>query len=272
MINMEIVFIAHNGSNYDSHFIMSNLVENTEYPELLTNGDKILQMHIKACESKFIDSCYFLSLLLSKLSDTFNLPNVVKGTFPHCFNTPNNYGYVGLLPDLHYYEPDSLKEPARSKLIRWHGEHSTRVSFLADAGIDPFRSCTIAGTSHLKEKTIARVPPNGYRSMRNYSNKSMRWITYCKYKHAWSGGEMYLKDAKLWADVYYKSGNDKWVGAFLGCMYHGCPTCYDNLTLNTMLTKTMCDLYRETERWIKRVKTCGYMYSIMWECQWDKIC
>ena len=130
---------------------------------------------------------------LSKFSDTFNLPDVMKGTFPHCFNTPNNYGYVGLLPALHYYEPDGLKEPARSKLIKWHGEHSNdefifdreiheycttnmtllksgcmkfRASFLADTGIDPFRSCTIASacmhvfrTSHLKEKTIARVPP-----------------------------------------------------------------------------------------------------------------
>ena len=83
---------------------------------------------------------------------------------------------------------------------------------------------------------------------------------------------MYLKDAKLWADAYYESGHNKWVGAFLGYMYHGCPTCYDKQTFNTMLNKTMGDLYRETERWIERVKTCGYMYSIMWECQWDKIC
>ena len=79
-------------------------------------------MYIKACESKFIDSFRFLSMPLSKFSDTFNLPNVVKGTFPHCFNTPNNYGYVGRLPALHYYEPDCLKEPARSRLIQWHGE------------------------------------------------------------------------------------------------------------------------------------------------------
>ena len=84
----------------------------------------MLQMYIKTCESKFIDSCCFLSNPLSKFSDTFNLPDVVKGTFPHCFNTPNNHGYVGLLPALHYYEPDGLKEPARSKLIKWHGEHS----------------------------------------------------------------------------------------------------------------------------------------------------
>ena len=65
-----------------------------------------------------------------------------------------------------------------------------KASFLTDTGIDPFRSCTIAGacmhvlcTSHLKEKTIARVPPNGYRSMPNYSNKSMGWVTYCEKEH-----------------------------------------------------------------------------------------
>ena len=96
-INKETVFIAHNGSSYDSHFIMYYLVENTEYPELLANGGNILQMYIKACESKFIDSSCFLSMLLSKFIDTFNLPDVVKGTFHHCFNTPNNYSYVGLL-------------------------------------------------------------------------------------------------------------------------------------------------------------------------------
>ena len=116
---------------------------------------------------------------LSKFSDIFNLADVVKGTFPHCFNIPNNYGYDGLLPVLHYYEPDGLKRPARSGCMKFN------ASYLADTGIDLFRSCTIAcacmhvfGTSYLKENTIARVPPNGYRSMRNYSNKSMGWITY----------------------------------------------------------------------------------------------
>ena len=114
--------------------------------------------------------------------------------------------------------------------------------------------------------------------MRNYSNKLMGWITYCekitgvRYKHACSGGEMYLKDTKLWADAYYESGHHKWVGSFLGCMYHGCPTCYDKQTFNSMLNKTMGDLYRETEILIERIKTRGYMYSIMWECQWDMIC
>ena len=104
--NKEVVFIVHNSSKYDSHFILSYLVENTEYPKLLAIGGNILQMYIKTCESKFIDSFCVLAMPLRKFSDTFNLPDVVKGTFPHCFNTPNNYGYVDLLPALHHYESD----------------------------------------------------------------------------------------------------------------------------------------------------------------------
>ena len=82
-----------------------------------------------------------------------------------------------------------------------------------------FQSCTIAGacmnvlrTFNLKPNSIGRVLVNGYRSLRNYSNKSMEWITYCEkitgvyYRHAWSvGGEMYLKKAKAWAEAYYTS-------------------------------------------------------------------
>ena len=48
-INKDSFVIAHNGNNYDSHLILSYLVESTEYPELLSNGDNILQMYIKTC-------------------------------------------------------------------------------------------------------------------------------------------------------------------------------------------------------------------------------
>ena len=132
-----------------------------------------------------------------------------------------------------------MKDPLRTQLIEWHKAHENDVfdfakeiheycksdvqllksgcikfrnAFITDTGIDPFQSCTIAGacmnvmrTSHLKPKSIGRVPVSGYRSLRNYSNKSMEWITYCEkitdvsYRHAWSvGGEMYLKKAKAW--------------------------------------------------------------------------
>ena len=70
---------------------------------------KILQMYIKTCKYKFMYSCCFLSIPLRKFSDTFNLSNVVKGTFPHCCNTSNNYEYVGLLPAVTITHPTVLK-------------------------------------------------------------------------------------------------------------------------------------------------------------------
>ena len=116
--------------NKETVFILSYLVENTDYPELLVSGGKILEICIKTCRSRFIDSCCFLLMPLSKFSDKFNLSDMVKCTFPHCFNTPNNYGYVGLLPALHYYETTILKESDCSNPIEWHGEHSSAEFFL----------------------------------------------------------------------------------------------------------------------------------------------
>ena len=43
----------------------------------------------------------------------------------------------------------------------------------------------------------------------------------------------------------------------------------DLSTMNTHLNKTMCDLYRETMRWIARVTKSGYIISVMWEYEWD---
>ena len=76
---------------------------------------------------------------------------------------------------------------------------------LGDTGIDNFCSCTISGAcmhvfhiSHLKEKTIAWVPPNCYRSMRNYSSRwdGSRSTKRCPIQARVVWGEMYLKDVK----------------------------------------------------------------------------
>ena len=39
-VNEGVVFIAHNSSNYDAHFILSYLITNGEYPKVLANGGK----------------------------------------------------------------------------------------------------------------------------------------------------------------------------------------------------------------------------------------
>ena len=93
-VNEGAVFIAHNSSNYHAHFILSYLITNGEYPEILANGGKLLEMKINTRNAKLIDSCCFISMPLSRFSDIFNIPRT-KGTFPHMFNVSDNYNYVG---------------------------------------------------------------------------------------------------------------------------------------------------------------------------------
>ena len=153
---------------------------------------------------------------------------------------------------------------------------------MTDTGIDPFNFFTIAGacmevfrTTFLSKNTIARIPVHGYRAMRNYSNKSMGWIKYIesqrqtKMRHAWNDGEVYLNDAKVWADGYYENDNGKYVLAYFGCFFHGCLKCYKMTTRNPRLNQSMGDLNKKTQRWIKSVEFFRYNLTVMWECEWD---
>ena len=160
-----------------------------------------------------------------------------------------------------------------------------RNAFITDTGIDPFQSCTIVGaclnvlpTSHLKPNFIGCVLDNVIAHLEIIQinpwrgSRTAKKITGVSYRHAWSVyGEMYLKKAKAWADAYYKSPRHEYVMAFMGCHFHGCQMCFDLSTMNTHLNKSMGDLYRETIRWIARVTNCGYMISVMWECEWGII-
>ena len=46
-VNEGAVLIAHNSSKYDPHFILSYLITNGEYPEILVNGGKLLEIILK---------------------------------------------------------------------------------------------------------------------------------------------------------------------------------------------------------------------------------
>ena len=90
-------------------------------------------------------------------------------------------------------------------------------------------------------------------------------------RHAWRGGEVYLKDARAWVDAYYEQNNEKHCLEFMGCYHHGCRQCYKIQTRNLKLKYSMGDLYRETTRWIKVVKHYGYKLTVVWECEWDAL-
>ena len=109
VLNLDNVGMSGELHNYDAHFIFSYLITNGEYPEILANGAKLLEIKIQTGNVKLIDSCCFITMLLSRFSGTFNTPHT-KGTFPHMFNVSDNYNYVGPLPALRYYDPNGMKD------------------------------------------------------------------------------------------------------------------------------------------------------------------
>ena len=54
LVNEGAVFIAHNSSDYDDHFKLSYLITNGEYPGILVNGGKLLEIRIKTGNAKLI--------------------------------------------------------------------------------------------------------------------------------------------------------------------------------------------------------------------------
>ena len=170
-INYNTTFLAHNSKGFDGYFILDYLVTQGNTPNVIMQGGKILSMQLANIKARFIENMSFLNMPLSQFTETFNIPDTEKGTFPHLFNLPENYNYDGVLPPLEYYDPDSLKEGPRRKLLEWHINHCDnsfnfkrelsqyceadvallkagcikfRKNFLSSTGVDPFQQVTIA--------------------------------------------------------------------------------------------------------------------------------
>jgi hypothetical protein len=126
-----------------------------------------------------------------------------------------NQNYIGSIPDIEYYSPDTKSEKDRRKFIAWHEELTKtnyvfdfqkemyiycsqdvtilrlccaqfRESFLAQTQVDPFTHCTVASavmsvyrSKYLKKDTIAIVPKNLYHGEnKQYSKSSIEWLEF----------------------------------------------------------------------------------------------
>ena len=50
------------------------------------------------------------------------LTEIGKGTFPHLFNIPENQNYIGELPPLSSYSPDTMSVIERNKFLEWYND------------------------------------------------------------------------------------------------------------------------------------------------------
>ena len=105
---------AHNGSGYDSKFILYHTQKHflKDHIDVIMRGQKILSLKIGAkttARCTFIDTLNHLPGPLKKLAGDFckgenGVDDLMKGYFPHKFNTVENYTYDGKLPSKEMYD------------------------------------------------------------------------------------------------------------------------------------------------------------------------
>ena len=210
-----IIVVFHNLKGFDGMFIINQLYDQQRSVEnQLTVGAKVLSF--KSGPLTFIDSLCFLPMPLASFASTFNLSELKKGFFPHLFNIPAHQQYVGRIPDLEFYDPDSMTSSKKEELLQWHAQQVRRNvqfnfkeelisycqsdvkilkqgcqafqrEFHNEAGFNPMEEAyTIASACnlywrrcHLQPNTIAVEPLHGWRGTRvNHSVMALQWLYY----------------------------------------------------------------------------------------------
>ena len=301
--------IAHYGKGYDFQFVHEWLVTHGVKPSVILNGQKILKLEVKLYYNIiFIDSISFTMQPLKDFPKTFGLEELTKGYFPHEFNKPENQDYIGKYPDKHYYSYNSMTKKSKEEFDKWYdtvtGEQfifkeqmykycksdvdilrkgclKLRELFMQIAGVDPFQYVTIASvcqaiyrSEFLTENTIGIFDEL---SRDTYSLKSIKWLKYISInqnvniRHACNGGEQSIiinKTKKIKIDGFCSETNT--VYQFHGCYFHGCPQCYNDLTINRCSDIYMYKLYENTEKINSAIKNAGYNLELIWEHDFDK--
>lgn len=174
-------------------------------------GTKIISMALD--NLKIIDSLNFLPMGVAALPKAFGLTELKKGYFPHLFNRSENEAYVGPMPPVHAYSPDTMKVEAREEFMEWYDEHKNSVfdfrkeiveycvsdveiltqacikfrDLLMSVGnVCPFmEACTIASTcnkvfrrKYLTPQTIGIIPKAGYRWRDTQSKIAVQWLIW----------------------------------------------------------------------------------------------
>ncbi|GFT35662.1 uncharacterized protein TNCV_2849541 [Trichonephila clavipes] len=143
-----------------------------------------------------------------------------------------------------------------------------REQFQSVTGVDPFTYVTIASacmavyrSGHIKPKTIAMIPVQGYCNSTNFSRDSIRWLDFVAHTeghrilHALNGtGEP--KIAGYSVDGFCKETNT--VYQYQGCFHHGCKICYDGDLIHPLTGTTMRSLRQKKEGVIDTLRQRGY--------------
>ena len=207
----QVNVLAHNFQGYDGYFVIHQYYGDNRIVEQLRNGCKLLQ--VQHDRIRFIDSMSFFQMPLSAFPKTFGLTDACKGYFPHKFNHPDHQTYVGPVPALDYYMPETMSPEGKQALETWHQQQRDKVFdfqhellaycqsdvhllkqgcltfkrlFETLTGFNPFEHITIASAcnrdlrmNRMIPNSIASEPVRGWRNRINQSRAGREWLTWC---------------------------------------------------------------------------------------------
>ena len=263
--------IAHYAKGFDAHFVVRWLLYNARTPKVTYTGQKIMQA---VCPHDIVlrDSINFIATSLSKLpkavfqKDEIKRLNIVKGSFPHLFNTEENQGYEGPVPDFKYFGPNGMTADARDTLFAWWKKRRAdptpwnlqrelaaycvddvrvlalcmerfRESFIETAGLDPLEYCTIASAvvncysaRFMPQNTLAIIAPIAPRTR---SREEDAFVDDINAARAAAGQPLLKRGVSLmvggrlvFPDAFDEETHT--VYEYHGCFFHGCPKCHPN--------------------------------------------
>ena len=295
-----IICLAHNGKGFDFHFIINNMLKNRQKPKILRRGTKILCLRYK--NITFLDSINFIPLPLSKFPSTFSIPNLVKGDFPFDFNRIENWDYVGFLPEIKYYSIERKRKEESERIEKWHkiNKHKifvfkeeiekychndvvilmTAIMLYRSIWINKYkidcltRAITLPSAvielfkySYLEPKTLAIIPHRGYESKRKNSYAANVWLDYVENTENIKISRE-IKIANFFVDGFEKNSNT--IFEFLGCYYHGCPSCFpNNRNFKINDRQSFDQLDRKTISRLEFLKKLKYNLKTKRECEWN---
>jgi hypothetical protein len=271
--------------------------------------DLIEMMQFPGCNLRFIDSFNFLPMALAKLPGAFGLPCGGKGYFPHFANSPENWNYVGELPDSHYYGVSLMSTSEKKQFDTWYAEQKEKqvvfnfkeelaaycqqdVEILQQScmayrklmctvtNCDPFAYITLASvcsavylSTFMPKDSIARVPPSGYHNYK-YSSEAFEWVEYLRTEQGFPSLRHAANGGEVWIGKFRVDGYDlisNTVFEYLGCFHHGCPQCNSDKEIkNPDTRKRISTAYKATQDRIEVLSKMGYHVETKWACQWKK--
>ena len=123
------VAIAHNLKGYDGCFMLQyinqNIMPDDGAPKVIANGSSLLSITFR--KVKLIDSLSFFPTALENLPKMFDIKELKKGYFPHNFNKPSNFDYIGPYPGKEYYGYKFFCASKKESFDAWYESKSNQI-------------------------------------------------------------------------------------------------------------------------------------------------